>query len=177
MYQGGRTGDASPDGLETIFSGLHTRVVVDGIIECWHSGEVGWVIFMDVFQNIWNVTRIGNYDHAGADCHGVAHPRHHAVNMKERDRHQEDFPASLHANEPTLDLEGVRHHVAVQGHRTFGNTGCPAGVLEQGSIVRSNIQFGTLGRLIFVKQILHPHIAIRQPALDPEPAFFLRPPA
>jgi len=166
-------GDAGFDGRKVVLAGFHVRAVVDGVIERRYAGEDGGMEFVDVLQHVGDVARVGDHHHAGAGGHGEQHARHHAVDVEERDRHQDDFLAFDEVGHPTLDLERVGQDVEVGGYRGLGNAGRPAAVLEQGRVVRSDVQFGTRRVGVLRQQVLEPDIALRQSALDAESAFLL----
>ncbi len=82
------------------------------------------------------------------------------VHMKQGYRHQGDFIAVITVGHPVPDLQGVGNQVAVYGNNTFGDPGGTSAVLEQGYIVRADIQLRAIPRLVLLDQILHPDIAL-----------------
>jgi hypothetical protein len=100
-HQRSRTGDTSFDGRKVIFASLHIGMIVDAVIQSRHAGEDGRLVFADVIQHIFQITRIGHHHHRRARCHGKVHARHHAIHMEERNAHQHHFFAFFQARSST----------------------------------------------------------------------------
>ena len=60
--------------------------------------------------------------------------------MVDRQGQQEGLLLFLQRGHPGLELQGIRHQVAVAGHGGFGDAGRPAGVLEQSDIVGGDLR-------------------------------------
>ena len=129
------TGDAGFDGGKVVFPREDIGVVVDGVVERGDAGENGRVELARVFEQIFQIARVGNHHHRRAGRHRKIHPGDHAVDVEERNRHEDDFAAFFQRGNPRFDLQTVRHDISVQRDRAFRASRRAAGVLEEAGII------------------------------------------
>ncbi len=132
------TGDTCLDGGQVIFAFLHRREVVDAVVQGWHTGEDGCLVFLKIVQHILQIARIGYHHHGGARRHRKVHARHHAIHVEKRNRHQHDLVAFIEFRHERADLQCVGDYVAVHRHGALGDARRPARILEQSRIVRTH---------------------------------------
>ena len=93
---------------------------------------------------------------AGTHGDSKEHANHHPVHVEEWDGHQYGFFPGIQGGHPIIDLEGIGNQIPVHGHRCLGDTSGAAAVLEQGDVIRSDIQLGAIFGFVLGKQILQP---------------------
>jgi hypothetical protein len=103
----------------------------------------GWWFHDDV-----DGARLRDHDDLGAGVDPEQQAGRHSVDVKERDRPQEDFLTPLGLVEPRRHLERVGDQVRVGQHRGFGRARRAAGVLEQRDVRPGDRDLRRRGRVL-----------------------------